>query len=311
MSTISFHKLNFPSIFIGNLSRNRINHRTKRSLSKSKKIICSNHIPKSLINQENTVGIIGGLSTISTLTFLEKMVYFSLKNNEECFPFIVCSDPAILKRELSVHHSMVYAKHVPKEVNHGLIIENLRGKREFLEKSGSRCIVMSCYVCHLWHEEVFKGCSVISLNMFDCVARELKEAKMKPLEAGSSIRIGVLASDLVAGSYQKKLQIQGLEAVLPDKPTVEHIIMPAIEALNKNDIEGARNLSRIAIQTLLIKGVNLVILGSDEFQELLPRDDPLLKRCLDPMDSLARSTVKWAHSDARMDINLTGFSKDS
>ncbi|KAL2500739.1 aspartate-glutamate racemase family [Forsythia ovata] len=284
-----------------------INHRTMLSLPISNKIISSNQIPTSLINQENTVGIIGGLSTLSTLTFLEKLVFFSLKNNEECVPFVVFSDPTILNRELSVHLSMVYAKHVPNGVNHGLIIENLRGKREFLEKSGLRCVVMPCHVSHLWQEEVFKGSSVTFLNIFDCVSRELKEAKMKPLEAGSSIRIGVLASDLVAGFYQKKLQIQGFEAVLPDKPTMEHMIIPAVEALNKNDIKGARNLLRIAIQTLLVRGVNMVILCSDEFQGLLSRDDPLLKRCVDPMDSLARSTIKWARSDAKMHKNLAGL----
>jgi hypothetical protein len=29
---------------------------------------------------------------------------------------------------------------------------------------------------------------------------------------------------------------------------------------------------------------------------LLPHDDPLLKKCIDPMDALARSTIKWAKS---------------
>lgn len=44
----------------------------------------------------------------------------------------------------------------------------------------------------------------------DCVASELKEAKLKPLEAGSDVRIGMLASNstLTAGFYQEKLQNQ-------------------------------------------------------------------------------------------------------
>jgi aspartate/glutamate racemase len=44
--------------------------------------------------------------------------------------------------------------------------------------------------------------------MGECVARELKEAKLKPLEAGSPLRIGLLASNatLAAGFYQEKLQ---------------------------------------------------------------------------------------------------------
>ena len=44
--------------------------------------------------------------------------------------------------------------------------------------------------------------------MGESVARELKEAKLKPPEAGSLLRIGVLATDanLKAGFYQEKLQ---------------------------------------------------------------------------------------------------------
>lgn len=81
---------------------------------------------------------------------------------------------------------------------------------------------------------------------------------------------------------------------MPDKATMEHILIPAIESLNKGDTEGARNLLRIAIQVLLIRAVNVVILASDELQNILPREDPLLKKCVDPMDALARSTIKWA-----------------
>lgn len=87
--------------------------------------------------------------------------------------------------------------------------------------------------------------------------------------------------------------MQGFEVVLPDKATMEHTIIPAIEALNRKDIEGARNLLRIALQVLLVRAVNSVILASDEIKDLLPLDDPLLKKCIDPMDALARSTINW------------------
>lgn len=92
--------------------------------------------------------------------------------------------------------------------------------------------------------------------------------------------------------------VQGFEVVLPDKATMEHTIIPATEALNQKDIEGARNLLRIALQVLLVRA-NTVILASDDMRELLPRYDPLLKKCIDPMDALARSTIKLAQSAER------------
>ena len=92
------------------------------------------------------------------------------------------------------------------------------------------------------------------------------------------------------------VNVQGFEVVLPDKSTMEHIIIPAISSVKQKDIKGARNLLRIAIQALLVKAVNIVILASHELQCLLPHDDPLIKKCIDPTDALARSVVKWAKS---------------
>lgn len=90
--------------------------------------------------------------------------------------------------------------------------------------------------------------------------------------------------------------MQGFEVVLPDKATMDHTIVPAIEAMDRKDMEGAQNLLRIALQVLLVRAVNTVILASDDMRDLLPSDDPLLKKCIDPMDALARSTVKWART---------------
>ncbi|GFY99780.1 aspartate-glutamate racemase family [Actinidia rufa] len=278
-------------------------------LPESKKISSSStplarcRISNPLLSQANTVGIIGGVSVFSTLIFLEKLVWRSSRDGNECVPFVVCSDPG-MSRELPFCSSYppVNGNHSQFISNSGIVVENLRRKREFLEKSGARCIVMPCHISHAWLFEVSDGCSVPFLDMGDCVARELKEAKMKPLEAGSDVRIGVLASDatLVAGFYQEKLRSQGFEVVLPDKATLEHTVVPAIEALNRKDMEGARNLLRIAIHVLLVRAVNCVVLASDEFHSLLPRQDPLHKKCIDPIDALVRFTIKWSQSTEKV-----------
>ncbi|KAG8639279.1 hypothetical protein MANES_14G130600v8 [Manihot esculenta] len=249
--------------------------------------------PNSLLKQANTVGIIGGASVLSTLIFLEKLVWWSSRDGEECIPFVVCSDPSITRVVPS--HSFS-SRNAEIESNVGLLIENLQCKMKFLEQSGARCLVMPCHVSHAWYDEISEGCMLPFFHVGDCVASELKEAKLKPLEAGSDVRIGMLASNstLTAGFYQEKLQNQGFEVVLPDKATMDHILIPAIEAVSRRDMEGARNLLRVAIQILLMRAVNKVILASDELQGLLPYDEPLLKKCIDPMDALARSAVRWA-----------------
>lgn len=250
-----------------------------------------------LLNQQKAVGIIGGVSVDSTLNFVRKLVKLSSDDQEAALPFVLCSDP-MLNKELLHHKRSSISRTQHLKLDHMPIVENLRSKRVFLERSGARCIVIPCQTPHSWHAEVSKGCSVPVLHMGECVARELKEANLRPLEAGSPLRIGVLATKatLLAGIYQDKLHNEGFEVVLPDKATMEHTIDPAIEALLKKDVEGAQTLLRIALQLLLVRAVNTVILASDELRELLPQDDPLLKRCVDPMDALARSTIKYAQS---------------
>ncbi|KAB2061346.1 hypothetical protein ES319_A10G079900v1 [Gossypium barbadense] len=252
----------------------------------------------SLLCHPNTVGIMGGGSVDSTLSFVRKLVHWSKENEETCTPFVLCSDPVLNRELLSLERnsSTLCSRNARSQFDHSPIVENLLSKRVFLEKSGAQCIVVPCHISHSWHDEVFKGCSIPSLHMAECVSRELKEAKLKPLEAGSPLRIGVLATDvtLKAGFYQEKLQNEGFEVVLPDKATIEHTVIPAIDAINRKDMEGARNLLRIALQVLLVREVNTVILASNDMCDLLPRDDPLLKKCIDPMDALVMSTIKWA-----------------
>lgn len=86
---------------------------------------------------------------------------------------------------------------------------------------------------------------------------------------------------------------------MPDKNTLKHIVIPAVEALSKKDFEGAKNLLRISLHILLLRGVNRIVLAADELRDILPSDDPLWRKCIDPMDALARSTVKYAQSAGR------------
>ncbi|XP_073145366.1 uncharacterized protein [Henckelia pumila] len=256
-------------------------------------------------SQGSGIGILGGVSLDSTLNFAKKLVNFKLDEGENGLPFVLCSDPILSKELLSLERGSFPivnpAKPTSTRVDRSSVVENLRCKRSFLEKSGVSCIVMPCHVLNSWYGEIAEGCSVPVLNMGVCVANELKEAKLRPLEAGSPLRIGVLATniDMVTSFYQENLENEGFEVILPDKATMEHAVIPAVEALKRKDTEGAQNLFRIALQVLLVRAVNRVILASDEFRGVLPLDDPLWQKCIDPIDVLARSTAMYSQSAGR------------
>ncbi|KAL9258348.1 Aspartate racemase-like protein [Drosera capensis] len=272
-----------------------------QAIQSSKKPLEFKKLSSTFANK--TVGIIGGVSVVSTITFVEKLVRMSSRDKEECLPFILSSDPSVrIGTELSRASRQVALHGKGGRSEMDFLVDNLRRKRKFLEKSGARCIVMPCHVLHAWHKEISEGCPLPFLHVGDCIAKELREADMKPIEAGSNVKIGVIATDetLTAGYYQDMLQNEGFEVVPPDKATMEHIVNPAIEAMHKRDMEGARNLLRVAIHVLLVRAVNTVILASDELQGLLPHDDPLLKKCMDPMDALARSTISWGKEGSQL-----------
>lgn len=84
---------------------------------------------------------------------------------------------------------------------------------------------------------------------------------------------------------------QGFEVLCPDKASMERTVLPSVDAFRKGDTEGARNLLRVSLQVLLVRAVNTVILASDDLVGILPDDDPLLKKCIDPLDALVRETI--------------------
>lgn len=158
-----------------------------------------------LLNQQG-VGIIGGVSVDSTLSFVRKLVKLSSDDEQVGLPFVLCSDP-MLNQELLHHERSSFSRTEYLKLDHMPIVENLRSKRVFLERSRACCIAIPCHISHFWHDEISKGCSVPVLHMAECVARELKEANLRPLEAGSPLRIGVLSTSttLLSGIYQDKL----------------------------------------------------------------------------------------------------------
>jgi hypothetical protein len=64
---------------------------------------------------------------------------------------------------------------------------------------------------------------------------------------------------------------------------MDHTVLPAAGAFKRKDLEGAGILLTIAIQVLLVKAVNIIIFASHDLAQILPQDDPLLQKCIDPI----------------------------
>lgn len=264
------------------------------------------HGDRRVFDHANTVGILGGLNPLATVEFMRKIVDASnAEDQSDHIPVLLCSDPNLRKRiassrgrmKSSFKPALLEDAYPGAEEEIELItVEPLIQKRRFLEESGAKCIVMPCHVSHLWYDQLALGCTVPFLHMADCVIDELKAADLQPLEAGTRPKIGVLGSEatLASAFYQEKLRSQGFDVALPDKATMEHAVIPGIAALQRRDMEGAKNLLRIAVQVLLVNAVNVVVLACHNMPTAFDADDPVLRKCIDPTHALARAAVKWS-----------------
>ncbi|KAK3161007.1 hypothetical protein QOZ80_1BG0070400 [Eleusine coracana subsp. coracana] len=209
-----------------------------------------------------TIGVMGASST-SSLRFLERFVCWSTRDGEEAPPFVICNDPLIKKELLSS------GTQITSDCN--ITLGKLMKKRLFLEQSGASCIVMPCQFLHAWHDEISHGCLVPFLHIGDCVVKELKAANLKPVEYGSNVRVGILSiTTSTTNLYLDKLESQGFEVVCPDNASMEHTVLPSVNAFRKGDMEGARNLLRVSLQVLL--------------------------KCIDPLDALVREAIICART---------------
>ncbi|KAJ7282159.1 hypothetical protein O6H91_Y007300 [Diphasiastrum complanatum] len=278
-------------------------------------------IPGASFRHGHTVGILGGSSTAATVEFLRRLVAATPENDH--IPLLMCSNPSNYPATRGIEseaewreplnrptnearwkghptsHSVTHVGKTEVESKEGSCLAALLDGRRFLEEAGAKCIVIPCHLSYIWYKQVSSEGCVPILNMADSVAKELKAADLSPLEAGSRRpKIGILSTQpiLAAGFYQQIFHNQGFDVALPDKATMEHTVIPGIRALRRHDMEGARNLLRIAVQVLLVNAVNVVVLACHDMCTAFSPDDPLLKRCIDPVDSLVRATVKWAHT---------------
>lgn len=247
------------------------------------------------LRASNTVGILGGISTVATANFMKRVVQAALEDDaNESIPLLVsCGTHWKPKtsREIAGQDPSRICQSSPQ-----LPISSLVESRVVLEQSGAKCIVLPCHISHMWYDKIAHGSSVPVLHIADCLAEELNSLNLRPIEIGSRPKIGLLGTEATvkASFYQRKLTQMGFEIILSDRHTMEHAVLPGIKALEREDMEGARNLLRIAVQLLLVNSVNMVVLACHDMASVFPQEDPLLKKCIDPIDSLSRATVKWA-----------------
>lgn len=220
-----------------------------------------------------TLGVIGGLGPMATAYFMQLVIDMTdAATDQEHVPMIIYNCPQIPDRT-----SFLLGK---SEENPGPQIIDCGRK---IEQAGAELIAIPCITAHALFPEIEKELDTPVLHIIRETADYLKKEGV--------CRVGLEATDgtVQTGVFQRELERQGIEVVLPSKEKQEmvmHIIYKNVKAGRRVDMDRFQQIE----EELHEKGAEVIILGCTELS-MISRDEKIGHGYLDAMEVLARAAV--------------------
>lgn len=225
------------------------------------------------MQQDNLLGIIGGLGPMATAYFLELTVKMTAaERDQDHLRAVLMEAPEIPDRTAHI-----------LDRNQPSPLPALTAYAKKLEALGCGCIAIPCITSHYFFPELAETISIPLLNIVEETARHLKENGVR--SAGVMATTGTVRT----GLFQRALEQEGVDCVLPDE---EHQAM--VMRVIYDDVKAGRPVEPEvfgeAASHLRQRGAECLILGCTELS-LANRERPLGQGCLDALEVLARAAV--------------------
>ncbi|CAB3681902.1 cysteate racemase [Paraburkholderia rhynchosiae] len=237
------------------------------------------------------VGIVGGVGPAATVDFIHKIVRNTpARRDQDHIKLLVEHNPQIPDRT----ESLIGDGPDPTI--------SLYATCKKLESGDADIIAIPCNTAHAFVERIQPYLGIPIVNMLTVTVRYLRET------FPSLHSVGVLATSgtIQSGVYERALASQGLQQVVPG-PALQARVMDAIygeEGVKAGFATGhCQSDIAAAIDGLISKGVEVVILGCTELPLLLPQahfigSSGVSVRLVDPTEVLARQCVAYATAAA-------------
>ena len=225
------------------------------------------------------IGILGGMGPLATLDFFNKVLASTpAQGDADHVPLLIQSDPRIPSRPAAILGDG------PSPV------PELMAGRDRLVAAGSTALAMPCNTAHFWFSDLSAGCAVPFISIVDACVTEL--APM--LTAGGSVGLIATRATLAGRVFDATLMKAGYTPVMPDDDAMDQWVLPGIELVKAGKTLQAAVLIENAVQALLRKGADAVVLACTETPVALDAlESPLRARCVDSTAALARACVAW------------------
>lgn len=226
------------------------------------------------------LGVLGGMGPLATADFLKKIVQAtSAERDQDHLPVVAYSVPQIPDRLDPILRG---AGESPLPA----MIEGM----QTLEAAGADYVAIPCITAHHWYEALRRATKMPILHIADATCTVLNECGV------ATDKVGVLATaaTLRSGFFQTRLRALGYETVVPPEREMQELVLPAIACVKRGDMARALGLATQAVERLLARDVETIVLACSELPPALEGANAgLAARCVDSLDALARACVFW------------------
>jgi aspartate racemase len=225
------------------------------------------------------IGILGGMGPLATLDFFNKVLAATpAQGDADHVPLLIQSDPRIPSRPAAILGDG------PSP------LPELMAGRDRLLAAGSTALAMPCNTAHYWYSDLSAGCPVPFISIVDACVSELAPL----LTAGGSVGLIATRATLAGRVFDASLMKAGYTPVMPDDDAMDQWVLPGIELVKAGQSLQAAVLIERAVQALLKKGADAVVLACTETPVALDAlQSPLRASCVDSTAALARACVAW------------------
>lgn len=232
-------------------------------------------------SEKKTLGVIGGMGPAATAYFMDLVVRMTkAETDQQHLDIIVCHIPSIPDR---TGYILDHRKEnpLPDIVSYGRKLGGF----------GAGEIAIPCITAHYFYDSLCREIPVPIINAVEATALHLKKHGIR--------RVGVMATSgtLHAGVFQKELERQGLEVVLPlaqRQKDVMDLIYQDIKSGRPGDMVRFRRVT----DELRACGAEVIILGCTELS-IIKRDAPIGPGFIDTLEVLAKESILRCGGDVR------------
>ncbi|MCQ2417290.1 MAG: amino acid racemase [Oscillospiraceae bacterium] len=238
------------------------------------------------MNEKKKLGVIGGLGPMASAQFLELLTTMTDADcDQEHIETILFSRPQTPDRT-----AFLLGKSQDSPLP--MMLDSART----LETLGCGVLVMPCMTAYSFAAEMQAGCKAKLINPITECAKLLKKKGKK--------RIGIMATDgtLKIGTFQKALELEGIQPVIPDvehQKEVMRIIYEDVKSGRPADMEQFHAVAH----SMRADGAECVILGCTELS-VIKQTQVTGKGFLDAMEVLAAAAIKACGYRVKQDFRL-------